>query len=119
MGQTAIRAVYMRGGTSRAIVFREQDLPASAAMRDAIFAAALGSPDPGKRQLGQLEGLAGIAACTGDQASGEAFAIIKQHLEQMLGRKLLVALAGGKRLRGLDEPAGAFGIFIKVHGKLP
>ena len=27
MPQTAIRAVYMRGGTSRAIMFRAQDLP--------------------------------------------------------------------------------------------
>lgn len=56
MPQTSIRAVYMRGGTSRAIIFREQDLPASPAARDAIFAAALGSPDPGKRQLDGLGG---------------------------------------------------------------
>ena len=56
MPQTAIRAVYMRGGTSRAIIFREQDLPREAALRDALFAAALGSPDPGKRQLDGLGG---------------------------------------------------------------
>jgi 2-methylaconitate cis-trans-isomerase PrpF len=54
--QQAFRAVYMRGGTSRAIVFREQDLPAAQAERDAVFAAALGSPDPGKRQLDGLGG---------------------------------------------------------------
>jgi hypothetical protein len=56
MPQTSIRAVYMRGGTSRAIVFREQDLPREVAARDAIFAAALGSPDPGRRQLDGLGG---------------------------------------------------------------
>jgi 2-methylaconitate cis-trans-isomerase PrpF len=56
MSQTSVRAVYMRGGTSRAIVFREQDLPADPLARDAIFAAALGSPDPGKRQLDGLGG---------------------------------------------------------------
>ena len=56
MPQTSIRAVYMRGGTSRAIIFREQDLPRSAATRDSLFAAALGSPDPGKRQLDGLGG---------------------------------------------------------------
>lgn len=56
MPQTPIRAVYVRGGTSRAIVFREEDLPADAKQRDAIFALAIGSPDPGKRQLDGLGG---------------------------------------------------------------
>jgi 2-methylaconitate cis-trans-isomerase PrpF len=56
MSQTSVRAVYMRGGTSRAIIFRDQDLPADPRVRDAIFAAALGSPDPGKRQLDGLGG---------------------------------------------------------------
>src|SRR3954464_12951787 len=56
MPQTSIRAVYMRGGTSRAIVFHERDLPKERSARDAIFAAALGSPDPGKRQLDGLGG---------------------------------------------------------------
>ena len=56
MPQTAIRAVYMRGGTSRAIMFRAQDLPADPKQRDAIFALAIGSPDPGKRQLDGLGG---------------------------------------------------------------
>ncbi|APV51346.1 PrpF family protein [Betaproteobacteria bacterium GR16-43] len=56
MPQTAIRAVYMRGGTSRAILFRAEDLPADPKQRDAIFALAIGSPDPGKRQLDGLGG---------------------------------------------------------------
>jgi 2-methylaconitate isomerase len=46
----------MRGGTSRALVFRDQDLPPAREARDAIFAAALGSPDPGRRQLDGLGG---------------------------------------------------------------
>ena len=56
MGQVSVRAVYMRGGTSRAIVFRDEDLPREQAARDAIFAAALGSPDPNRRQLDGLGG---------------------------------------------------------------
>jgi hypothetical protein len=56
MTQTSFRAVYMRGGTSRAIIFRDQDLPRDDRQRDAIFAAALGSPDPGRRQLDGLGG---------------------------------------------------------------
>jgi 2-methylaconitate cis-trans-isomerase PrpF len=51
-----IRAVYMRGGTSRALFFHAEDLPASRPARDRILAAALGSPDPYGRQLDGLGG---------------------------------------------------------------
>ncbi|MES2184091.1 MAG: PrpF domain-containing protein [Pseudomonadota bacterium] len=54
--QVAVRAVYMRGGTSRALVFHGGDLPAERSQWDAIFLAALGSPDPGRRQLDGLGG---------------------------------------------------------------
>ncbi len=54
--QISIPAVYMRGGTSRAIIFRDKDLPAAPAARDAVFLAALGSPDPNRRQLNGLGG---------------------------------------------------------------
>src|SRR5579884_974369 len=46
----------MRGGTSRALFFRGEDLPADPAQRDRIFLAALGSPDPYGRQLDGLGG---------------------------------------------------------------
>ncbi len=54
--QSAIPAIYMRGGTSRALIFHAKDLPADRAEWEAIFAAALGSPDPDKRQLDGLGG---------------------------------------------------------------
>jgi 2-methylaconitate cis-trans-isomerase PrpF len=50
------RAVFVRGGTSRALVFRGEELPADPARRDQIFCAALGSPDPYGRQLDGLGG---------------------------------------------------------------
>lgn len=56
MPQDAYRAVYMRGGTSRALVFDKSSLPADRAEWDRIFLAALGSPDPGMRQLNGLGG---------------------------------------------------------------
>jgi len=56
MIQRKIRAVYMRGGTSRCLVFREGDLPAAGPDRDRILLAALGSPDPYGRQLDGLGG---------------------------------------------------------------
>jgi 2-methylaconitate cis-trans-isomerase PrpF len=46
----------MRGGTSNAIVFHQRDLPADRAEWDAIFLAAMGSPDPNARQLDGMGG---------------------------------------------------------------
>lgn len=54
--QRSFPAVYMRGGTSRALFFKSADLPASRAARDAIFCAALGTPDPHGRQLDGMGG---------------------------------------------------------------
>jgi 2-methylaconitate cis-trans-isomerase PrpF len=56
MSQRRIRAVFMRGGTSRALFFHAGDLPRDAAPRDAILLRALGSPDPYGRQLDGLGG---------------------------------------------------------------
>jgi 2-methylaconitate cis-trans-isomerase PrpF len=56
MTQRRVRAVYMRGGTSRCLVFHEKDLPPAGLERDQILLAALGSPDPYGRQLDGLGG---------------------------------------------------------------
>jgi 2-methylaconitate cis-trans-isomerase PrpF len=48
--QIKIPAVYMRGGTSKGVFFRLQDLPAAARQsgpaRDALLLRVIGSPDP-------------------------------------------------------------------------
>jgi len=49
-------AVFMRGGTSKGIMFHARDLPAARAEWDAIFLAAMGSPDPHGRQLDGMGG---------------------------------------------------------------
>ncbi|MCB9958295.1 MAG: PrpF family protein [Rhodospirillaceae bacterium] len=49
-------ALFMRGGTSKAIVVQVRDLPEERAAWDAIFLAALGSPDPSGRQLDGMGG---------------------------------------------------------------
>jgi len=56
MSQKKIRAVYMRGGTSRCLVFHQADLPPAGSERDRILLAALGSPDPYGRQLDGMGG---------------------------------------------------------------
>jgi 2-methylaconitate cis-trans-isomerase PrpF len=54
--QLRIPAVFMRGGTANAVVFHQKDLPADRKQWDAIFLAAIGSPDPYGRQLDGMGG---------------------------------------------------------------
>jgi 2-methylaconitate cis-trans-isomerase PrpF len=56
MKQLKIPAVFMRGGTSNAVVFNAKDLPRDRALWDEIFLAAIGSPDPYGRQLDGMGG---------------------------------------------------------------
>ncbi|HVY14783.1 MAG TPA: PrpF domain-containing protein [Rhodopila sp.] len=55
MPMLALPAVFMRGGTSRAVMFHRGDLPDQKAW-DPIFLAAMGSPDPNGRQLNGMGG---------------------------------------------------------------
>lgn len=50
------RAVFARGGTSKALIFRRADLPADRDRWDEIFLTAMGSPDPYQRQLNGMGG---------------------------------------------------------------
>ena len=56
MPQSKIKATFMRGGTSKAVVFNRQDLPADPAHWDPIFLSVMGSPDPNGRQLDGMGG---------------------------------------------------------------
>jgi probable AcnD-accessory protein PrpF len=63
--QIRIPAAYMRGGTSKGVFFRLQDLPEAAqapgAARDALLQRVIGSPDPyGK----QIDGMGGATSST-------------------------------------------------------
>lgn len=63
--QVRIPATYMRGGTSKGVFFRLEDLPARArapgAARDALLLRVIGSPDPyGK----QIDGMGGATSST-------------------------------------------------------
>jgi 2-methylaconitate cis-trans-isomerase PrpF len=51
----SLPAVFMRGGTSRAVMFHARDLPDRAEW-DPIFLSAMGSPDPSGRQLNGMGG---------------------------------------------------------------
>ncbi|HUY84337.1 MAG TPA: PrpF domain-containing protein [Steroidobacteraceae bacterium] len=63
--QTKIAATYMRGGTSKGVFFRLQDLPAAAQVpgpaRDALLLRVIGSPDPYGTQI---DGMGGATSST-------------------------------------------------------
>lgn len=54
--QIRMRATFMRGGTSKALVLHRADLPADQAEWAPIFLASMGSPDPNGRQLDGMGG---------------------------------------------------------------
>jgi len=54
--QLALPAVFMRGGASKAVVFKRRDLPDDCAHWDALFLSLMGSPDPYGRQLDGMGG---------------------------------------------------------------
>ncbi len=56
MRQIKLRAVFMRGGTSKAVMFRREDLPRDQALWAPIFLGVIGSPDPNGRQLDGMGG---------------------------------------------------------------
>ncbi|WP_374535995.1 2-methylaconitate cis-trans isomerase PrpF [Chitinimonas taiwanensis] len=63
--QIRIPATYMRGGTSKGVFFRLQDLPASCqqpgAARDRLFLRVIGSPDP---YAAHIDGMGGATSST-------------------------------------------------------
>jgi 2-methylaconitate cis-trans-isomerase PrpF len=56
MRHLRLPAVFMRGGTSKAVMFKAADLPADRAAWDAILLEVMGSPDPNGRQLDGMGG---------------------------------------------------------------
>jgi len=63
--QVKIPATYMRGGTSKGVFFRLQDLPESCQVpgeaRDRLFMRVIGSPDP---YAAQIDGMGGATSST-------------------------------------------------------
>jgi 2-methylaconitate cis-trans-isomerase PrpF len=56
MEQFSCNAVFMRGGTSKGLFFRPEDLPADPVKRERFILHAIGSPDPNGRQLDGMGG---------------------------------------------------------------
>lgn len=54
--QTPIRCVYMRGGTSKGVFFREDWLPNDPVVRERVLLRVVGSPDPYGQQIDGMGG---------------------------------------------------------------
>ena len=69
----------------------------------------------GERPLDGGQRVAGPAAGALDQPGGQALRVVEQHLQEVVGAELLVALAQGQALRRLHEALRAVGVFVEVH----
>jgi len=85
--QLRIPATYMRGGTSKGVFFRLQDLPAAAQVpgpaRDALLMRVIGSPDPyGKH----TDGMGGATSSTSKCVIVSASTILDHDVDYLYGQ---------------------------------
>lgn len=58
-GQSTVPGVYLRGGSSKAVFFKEHDIPPPGKLRDALLKRIMGTPDPI-----QIDGMGGTRIVT-------------------------------------------------------
>ncbi len=111
--QIKIPATYMRGGTSKGVFFRLQDLPAAAqvpgAARDALLLRVIGSPDPyGK----QTDGMGGATSSTSKTVILSKSSVPNHDVDYLFGQvaidKAFVDWSGN--CGNLSAAVGAFAI---------
>jgi 2-methylaconitate isomerase len=117
--QLKIPAVFMRGGTSNAIVFNARDLPRERALWDEIFLAAIGSPDPYGRQLdGMGGGISSLSKVCIVGPSSRADADIDYTFAQVSVKESKVDFSGN--CGNMSSAMGPFAIdegLVKASGK--
>ncbi len=115
MRQWRIPAVFMRGGTSKAVMFRAQDLPPDRADWGAIFLSALGAPDPNGRQLdGMGGGVSSLSKVCIIGPPSRPDADVDYTFGQVSVRTALVDYSGS-----CGNMASAIGPFALEEGMLP
>jgi len=117
--QFPIPAVFMRGGTSKAIMFHARDLPADRTAWDAIFTAAMGSPDPNGRQLdGMGGGVSSLSKVCVLAPSGRDDADIDYTFAQVLIREARVDYKGN--CGNMSSAVGPFAVdegLVRAEGE--
>ena len=95
MNRHRLPAVFMRGGTSKALMLHRQDLPSEQDDRDTIFLRAMGSPDPNGRQLdGMGGGLSSVSKVCVLSRSARADADIDYTFAQVMVKDAHVDYSG-------------------------
>jgi 2-methylaconitate cis-trans-isomerase PrpF len=119
MKQIRIPAVFMRGGTSNAVVFKQSDLPRDRALWDEIFLAAIGSPDPYGRQLdGMGGGISSLSKVCVVGPSSRPDADIDYTFAQVQVKEAKVDYSGN--CGNMSSAMGPFAVdegIVKVSGK--
>jgi 2-methylaconitate cis-trans-isomerase PrpF len=119
MKQLKIPAVFMRGGTSNAVVLHERDLPRDRALWDEIFLAAIGSPDPYGRQLdGMGGGISSLSKVCVVGPSSRTDADIDYTFAQVQVKEAKVDYSGN--CGNMSSAMGPFAVdegLVKVSGK--
>ncbi len=115
MTRLRIPAVYMRGGTSKGLLFHERDLPEDRSEWDALFLAALGSPDPHGRQLdGMGGGLSSLSKACVVAPSNRDDADVDYTFGQVLIREARVDYSGN--CGNMSSAIGPFAVDERVAG---
>jgi probable AcnD-accessory protein PrpF len=111
--QIKIPATYMRGGTSKGVFFRLQDLPASCQQpgpsRDSLFMRVIGSPDP---YAAHIDGMGGATSSTSKCVILSKASVPDHDVDYLYGQvsidKAFVDWSGN--CGNLSTAAGAFAI---------
>jgi probable AcnD-accessory protein PrpF len=111
--QVSVPATYMRGGTSKGVFFRLQDLPAAAQVpgeaRDRLFLRVIGSPDP---YGAHIDGMGGATSSTSKCVILSKSSKLDHDVDYLYGQvaidKALVDWSGN--CGNLSTAAGAFAI---------
>ncbi|MDO9621051.1 MAG: PrpF domain-containing protein, partial [Moraxellaceae bacterium] len=111
--QLKVPATYMRGGTSKGVFFRLQDLPASCQQpgpaRDKLFMRVIGSPDP---YSAHIDGMGGATSSTSKCVILSKSSVPEHDVDYLYGQvsidKAFVDWSGN--CGNLSTAAGAFAI---------
>ncbi|WP_308817363.1 PrpF domain-containing protein [Pseudonocardia alni] len=118
MAQSWVRASYMRGGTSKGLFFREEDLPEPGPERDDLFLAVTGSPDPYGRQLdGMGGGVSSLSKVVSVRASGRTDVDLEYTFGQVAVDRPLVDYSGN--CGNLSSAVGPFAVDEGLLGPVP
>ncbi|MCU1489272.1 MAG: PrpF family protein [Acidimicrobiaceae bacterium] len=118
MRQRSLPAVFMRGGTSKGLMFHASDLPSSQAKWPPLLTAAMGSPDPYGRQLdGMGGGISSLSKACVVAPSQRADADVDYTFVQVLIREGRLDLASN--CGNMSSAVGPFAVdegLVRVRG---